>query len=226
MKVKAFTLIELLVVIAIIAILASMLLPSLRKAKETAKAVVCLSNLRGSMMATSLYATNNNSYVFLYKSWEDGAELPWFYPLYEDKLIDSRDSCLCPGRIPNKFSESTLPSPNYFCYGADYGMSITGEYEIYRLGASSTWLFRKLDRITQPSNRMYIMDSVWGEGYQQMQAFVVRPDALWGTGAHLRHNDRANAAYFDGHAEAASQTVFKTAGFTVVYDRNCSLIRF
>jgi prepilin-type N-terminal cleavage/methylation domain-containing protein/prepilin-type processing-associated H-X9-DG protein len=62
-KENAFTLIELLVVVAIIALLISILLPSLGRAKESAKKSSCLSNLRQISIAAATYAAKNDNIV-------------------------------------------------------------------------------------------------------------------------------------------------------------------
>lgn len=72
MKNKRFTLIELLVVVAIIGILASLLMPSLKKSRESARRAVCLSNLKQWSTALFLYTDDNDSKLPVYKNGAPG----------------------------------------------------------------------------------------------------------------------------------------------------------
>lgn len=93
---NAFTLIELLVVIAIIALLLSITMPALNKAKEKVRAVICKSNLKQWGLITSLYAQDNESklYQSVHNLSDPGGlydlEAYWIHaslPYYDDKKI-------------------------------------------------------------------------------------------------------------------------------------------
>ncbi len=57
---KAFTLVELLVVVSVIALLMSILMPSLRKAREQGKSAKCLTNIKGIVSASHVFAASHN----------------------------------------------------------------------------------------------------------------------------------------------------------------------
>lgn len=75
-KLKAFTLIELLVVIAIIALLIAILLPSLSRARELSKRLVCAANIKGIGTSCKIYANDNNE--------------RWMIPAFKASVIDQQ----------------------------------------------------------------------------------------------------------------------------------------
>ena len=111
MRRKGFTLIELLVVIAIIALLLAILLPGLNKVKETAKSVVCRSNVRSLTTGLKLHVETNDQKLLWYDSTPGEGDL-WMQQI-EDQIGNLDKVRYCPSTKRNP-TEPPLTWPGGF----------------------------------------------------------------------------------------------------------------
>jgi len=112
-KSYGFTLIELLVVVAIIAVLVAILLPAVQMAREAARQVTCLSNLRQFGLA-HLYYTRDNNETYVYGAAHGGADgVMWFMPgLYRYVPVPVKGLLPTPYLCPTD-NEPMIYGPSY-----------------------------------------------------------------------------------------------------------------
>ena len=197
---RNFTLIELLVVIAIIAILAALLMPVLKKAREMAKTSSCQNNLRQQGVAFITYAGD----------WND------CYPVGEPRLSQYACRPLSPylgvkGTISNGNYNPYLGyngSKAFYCPSQDnlFGNSNTSDYG----GWHKRWNSNKFEtvrfhRVKQPSVSYLRLDSVYGVEPQYRTIGVVN---ITDEGRiAYRHSNRSNSLFWDGHVGTFSRLI-------------------
>jgi len=200
-KRKGFTLIELLVVIAIIAILAAMLLPALSKARERARAAVCMNNLKQMYLGIAMYVNNYNDWMPLTQGPGYSPDLPYSTPTWISRIHP-----YIAGKPPSTNYLSKIffcPSGNDEIYDAN---GIGGNYMypawLGYYGIYPTYPFygpRKLGRCRKPSECAVVIDgknkSLSRCNYDFSEATNAR------NYIDLRHFGANNVLFADGHAE-------------------------
>jgi len=110
---KAFTLVELLVVISIIALLLSILMPSLRKAREAAKRTICQSNLKQYQFATMMYFVDNDGKLFVFDATVEKMTQP--FELTEKYINKINEIRFCPNiKSPSASEQLEAEKPENF----------------------------------------------------------------------------------------------------------------
>lgn len=224
-NVKGFTLIELLVVISIIALLMSILMPSLSKAKELARKTVCLSSEKQLGLAAASYASEfNDSFNMGFDTTVPPAEYSaairylWTFsyrPYFDDIKIMSCAAAANPDN--NKGPNAT--------WGPYNGNGWDGEYGSYAMncwlnntkqpasGISPSMFWRKTTNIRQANTVPMFADSLWLRTYPQptdtVPEYNGEPD--FGTGNFRRpmsivcvdrHGGKANIIFADQSARS------------------------
>ncbi len=197
-----FTLIEMLVVIAIIAILSSMIMPSIQSSLATAKSVSCSNNLKQSYYILLNYENDNN-----YMPPASDTDLPYGNNrFWTGKLAINGYLSLTGTDYWGASSENCPiledPEPNKNTVLWDYAMNIThGRYLGIPANANYySWqksVF-KTSQISRPSKRYFL-----GDAYMNSAPIVWGvPDGAADGVASYRHNNRMNVLYLDGHIQS------------------------
>lgn len=212
---------ELLVIIGIIAVLIAMLLPALRKARQSAYTETCQSNLRQLGLGLAEYANGNNGHIMdtyygkntpmsIYYSGNTNSTLTWgeLLNIYTSKIAsdahDKEKIWNCPENLSQSLICNEWGRPALFPpmsdYSPDCSYAIVGATGVGNIGypLGTGFSSSNLARLKHPSELAALMESNY--------FFLVNSPYSNGSSssrlhAMYRHNGKMNVLYTDGHVE-------------------------
>ncbi len=243
----AFTLIELLVVIAIIALLLSVLLPSLKKAKQLTQTVICKSNLHQWHMVFKMYTQDHND--SFHSGWANtGPESNWWMDAALTYYGDVDEIRCCPTATrPITIEDGVTPGPgdgrqpfaawgenpwlngHFGSYGINGWVQNPSDLKIQNLGISAAQLKKYWKKMTAKgaSEVPVLTDAQWIDFWPEPgDAPPVSESQTWGGNSNFvrivqnRHNERQNVVFMDGTVRTVGLKELWTLKWHKKFDTN------